>query len=297
MTDPTVPDDVDGAPTTALLESVLAQAAEVVIVEASPDELDRADAARTVVTGEDIAELARLLSVVDGGTGDRCRCPGWPTVLVSAAGGRRLALWTLHHQAALGGLGNCDAALRDGSALTRWLAGRGLTGSRDVQQSLARAAVEREDRRARWVAAAPRGLTAVAAATSRREAGAEERLVDLVARRHPDAVERVLALLAWAGFPPRQPDGTPWHELAPQRLLLAEPTELIFEALASVSPTPAQLDGAAELFTSLEWTRPPRAELPEPLRTVLIDHVTATGTDPMRFRMRHGYGAGRATGA
>ncbi|GAA4258770.1 hypothetical protein GCM10022255_080720 [Dactylosporangium darangshiense] len=52
-----------------------------------------------------------------------------------------------------------------------------------------------------------------------------------------------------------------------------------------------QLDGAAELFTCFGWTRPLRAEVPEPLRSQLIAHVTATGTEPMRFRMRHGYGA------
>jgi len=55
--------------------------------------------------------------------------------------------------------------------------------------------------------------------------------------------------------------------------------------------SPVQLDGAADLFTCLEWTRPLRAEIPEPLRSQLIAHGTATGTGPMRFRMRHGYGA------
>jgi hypothetical protein len=53
-----------------------------------------------------------------------------------------------------------------------------------------------------------------------------------------------------------------------------------------------QLDGATDLFTWLEWTRPLRAEIPEPLRSQLIAHGTATGTESMRFRMRHGCGAG-----
>ena len=72
-------------------------------------------------------------------------------------------------------------------------------------------------------------------------------------------------------------------------MLLREPVESIFEVLAAITPTPAQLDGAAELFTALEWSKRPRP--PEPLRSALIAHVTATGTDPMKFRMRHGYGA------
>jgi hypothetical protein len=91
--------------------------------------------------------------------------------------------------------------------------------------------------------------------------------------------------VAWAGFPPRQASGTPWYELAPERMLLAEPTESIFEALMSAPLTPRQLDGAAELFTSMTWTRTPRADLPGPLRSSVIAHVTATGTDPMKFRL------------
>ena len=62
------------------------------------------------------------------------------------------------------------------------------------------------------------------------------------------------------------------------------------EAERSAPLTSAQLDGAAELFTSIEWTQPLRAGIPQPLRSQLIAHITATGTDPMKFRMRHGYG-------
>ncbi|WP_433342102.1 hypothetical protein [Micromonospora sp. CA-111912] len=282
----------DEAPSTAMVERVLADAAEVLIIEASVDELDRPAAARIVVSDRDIAELTRLLAVVDGGTGDRCLCLGWPTILVSDAAGREIARWTLHHQSGIRGLGSCDADLRDGPGLTGWLADRGLTGSREVQQMLARQAAEGEARRVQWVKAAPSALAEAAEATSRRESGAEERLADLVTRRYPEANERIRTLVAWAGFPPRHTTmgGTPWHELAPQRMLLAEPTESIFIALTSVSLAPIQLDGAAELFTSLQWTGSRRADIPESLRSLLIAHVSATGTDPMKFRMRHGYG-------
>lgn len=229
----------------------------MLIIEASVDELDRPDAARIVVSGKEIAELTRLLAVVDGGTGDHCRCMGWPTILVSDAAGREIARWTLHHQTGIRGLGSCDADLRDGPGLTSWLADRGLTGSRKGQQMLAHQAAEHEARRVQWVKAAPPALAEAAEAASRRETGAEERLADLVARRYPDAIERIRTLVAWAGFPPRHTTtmgGTPWYELAPHRMLLAEPTESIFNALTSASLTPSQLDGAAELFTSLEWT-------------------------------------------
>lgn len=258
--------------------------------------LDRADAARIVVSGKEIAELTRLLAVVDGGTGDRCRCMGWPTILVSDAAGREIARWTLHHQTSVRGLGSCDADLRDGPGLTNWLAERGLTGSRKVQQMLARQAAEEEARRVQWVKATKPALSEAAEAASHRETGAEERLADLVARRYPNAIERIRMLVAWAGFPPRHTTtmgGTPWYELAPQRMLLTEPTESIFDALTSASLTPSQLDGAAELFTSLEWAGSRRVDIPESLRSLLIAHVTATGTDPMKFRMRNGYGAER----
>ncbi|MFC0431463.1 hypothetical protein [Kutzneria buriramensis] len=277
------------APTTARLERILARAAEVVIVEAGPDSLDRPEAARLVVSGAEIADLARVLAVVDGGIGDRCRCLGWPTILVNGADGSRIAQWALHHQQNLGGLGSCDAELRDGPALTEWLAERGLTGSREVARLLAEQEAEREARRARWLAAGPKKLLWAADLTSRREFGAEERLVALVARLYPEPVERIRMLLAWAGFPPRQGDsGRPWHELAPQRMLLAEPVESIFAALAAEPPTAAHLDGAAELFTDLAW----KHEIPEPLRSRLVAHVEASGSKPMKFRMRHGYGAG-----
>src|SRR5687768_5758294 len=135
------------APSTARLQGILANAAEVLIVEAGPDELDRADAARIVVTGDELAGLARVLAVVDGGSGDHCRCVGWPTMIVYGADGHELARWTLHHEQHLRGLGDSDADLRDGPALTEWLAEHGLTRSRDVQLMLARQAAEDEARR------------------------------------------------------------------------------------------------------------------------------------------------------
>jgi len=287
------PGNDDLAPSTAVVERLLAAAAEVVIIEAFPHDIERADAARMVVSGEEIADLAVRLAVVDGGTGDRCRCLGWPTILVIGAAGDEIARWTLHHQTGIRGVGNCDADLRDAPALTTWLADHGLTKSRDVQQMLARQRAEDEERQVRWVKAAPAVLAEAAAAASHRVEGAEEELAGLVSQRFPDTAERIRTLMAWAGFPPRQTDGTPWYELTPQRMLLSEPNESIFNALTSVPLTPEQLDGAAELFTSLEWTHPMRAEIPEPLRTRLISHVTATGTEPMKFRMRHGYGADR----
>ncbi|GIH02171.1 hypothetical protein Rhe02_02380 [Rhizocola hellebori] len=293
MTDSPTAASSAGPPSTAVVQGVLAEAAEVLIIEASGYELDRADAARVVVSGDQLTELATLLAVVDGGTGDRCRCLGSPTLLVMDASGRELARWTLHHQTHLGGVGSCDAQLRDGPALTDWLAGLGLTRSREVQLMLARQAAQGERRREQWVKAAPAALTQAAQAASLWETDAEETLAGLVAQLYPDPRERIHTLLAWAGFPPRHTttDGTPWYELAPQRLLLAEPAEAILAALTSATLTAEQLDGAAELFTSLEWTSSAPADLPQPLRSLLIEHVTTTGTGPMKFRMRHGYGA------
>lgn len=282
------------APSTALLERILAQAAEVEIIEAPPGGTDDDDAARITVSGPEIAELARLLEIVDGGTGDRCRCLGWPTILVHDGRGHEIAQWTLHHQTGIRGLGNCDAELRDAPALTDWLAEHGLTGSREVQHMLARQRGEAEQRRAAWVSAAPPALAEAAESASNREEDGESRLAALVARRYPDPLERIRTLLAWAGFPARHGGGTPWHELAPQRMLLGEPAESIYQALSTMTPTPAQLDGASELFTCLEWTATPRADLPGQIAARLIAHVEATGTEPMKFRMRHGYGAGSA---
>ncbi|MFJ3830124.1 hypothetical protein ACIPWI_19445 [Streptomyces sp. NPDC090046] len=293
----------DGPPTTARLRAVLNRAARVVIVEGQvpSDEDDSTGAPRIDVTGADLADLAELLAIVDGGTGDRCRCNGWPTIMVHDANGELIARWTLHHQTGIRGLGDCDADLRDGPALTEWLAGHGLTGSREAQAELAAEEAVAERRRARWVRSAPDGLTEAAEAVaqppgrdgeawSRDLRDAEDRLAALTRRLHPDGIERIRALLAWAGIPAREPTGgLMWYDRAVELQLLAEPSDLIFAACAAQPPTPAQLDGAAGLFGSLEWTGAHGRQLPEPLKSLLIAHIEAQGTEPMRFRMRHGY--------
>jgi hypothetical protein len=145
-----------------------------------------------------------------------------------------------------GGLGDSDAELRDGAALTEWLVAHGLTGSRDAQLGLAR-----------------EGLT-----------------------------ERIRTLTAWAGVPARQ-HGLYCYESAARGLLLTESTEAILDALMVAPLSSVQLEGAADLFTCLEWTRPLRAEIPEPLRSQLIAHGTATGNradalpNASRLRRRH----------
>ncbi|MGV9451599.1 hypothetical protein [Streptomyces sp. NPDC003635] len=291
----------EGAPTNARLRDVLSRAGHVVIVEAPPDEADFADRARTVVTGDDIADLARLLSIVDGGNGDRCRCGGWPTIRVHDADGRLIACWTLHHQSGLRGLGDCDADLRDGPALTEWLAERGLTRSREVQAELAVQATEAERRRMRWIQAAPAGLTDLAAEVaappdhdhegwSRRLRQSEDRLAALLRRTYPDGIERVRVLLAWAGIASREPGGgQKWYDAVVQRRLLAEDPSLILAVSSERPLSRAQLDGAAELLASLPWTTAHGRQLPEPLRSMLLGHIQADGTDAMRFRARHGY--------
>lgn len=291
----------EGAPTNARLRDVLSGAGHVVIVDAPPDEADFAERARTVVTGDDIADLARLLAIVEGGNGDRCRCSGWPTIRVHAADDRLIACWTLHHQSGLRGMGDCDADLRDGPALTEWLAERGLTGSREVQAELAVQAAEAEQRRTRWIQAAPAGLTDVAAVVaaspdhdyegwSRRLRESEDRLAALLRRNYPNGIERVRALLAWAGIASRESKGGQmWYDAVVQRRLLAEDSALILTASSEQPLSLAQLDGAAELFVSIEWTRSHGRQLPEPLRSRLLGHIQAHGTDAMKYRMSHGY--------
>ncbi|MGW0702361.1 hypothetical protein ACWD0A_24200 [Streptomyces sp. NPDC002867] len=73
------------------------------------------------------------------------------------------------------------------------------------------------------------------------------------------------------------------------RHLLTEDPGLVLAACAVSPLSPVQLDGAAELFSAVEWTRAQGKQLPEPLRSLLIEHIRADGTDAMRFRMHHGY--------
>lgn len=290
----------ENVPTTAQVQDVLNRATHVVIVEGSPDEVDSIGLARLVVTGDKIADLARHLAIVDGGTGDNCRCRGWPTIMVHGAYGET-ACWTLHHQTGLRGIGNCDADLRDGPALTEWLARHGLTGSQRAQERLAEEEAEAEQRRMRWIQAAPAGLADAAAdvsqppgrddeAWSRQLDDAEDRLAALVQQHYPDAIERIRALLAWAGIRSRESSGgSMWYDIAVLRQLHYESSDLVLAALAARPPSPAQLDGASELFGTLEWTKVHDRHLPEPQRSMLIGHIQAEGTDAMRRRLSWGY--------
>jgi hypothetical protein len=291
-------------PTTARLRAVLERAARAVIVEASPDEADSADLPRLTVTGAETAELARRLAIVDGGAGDTCLCDGWPTITVYGTQGDPVARWTLHHQSGLRGIGDYDAELQDGPALTAWLAERGLTGSREAREELDEEEAEAERRRLRWIRAAPEGLAQAAADVARplrrdheawscHLANARERLEALTRQHYPDSVERIRLLLAWAGTSARRTaGGLMWYDLAVRRQLLAEEPRLVFAACAASPLSPVQLDGAADLFAGPEWTRAQGGEVPEPLRSLLIEHIRADGTDAMRFRLSHGsYGA------
>ncbi|MFI7358055.1 hypothetical protein ACIBTP_29555 [Streptomyces avidinii] len=290
----------EDVPTTARVQDVLNRATRVVIVEGSPDEVDSVDLTRLVVTGDEIADLASHLAIVDGGTGDTCRCRGRPTIVVHGPDGET-ACWTLHHQIGLRGIGNCDADLRDGPALTKWLARRGLTGSQKAQERLAEEEAEAEQRRMRWIQAAPAGLADAAAdvsqppgrddeAWSQQLDDAEDRLAALIQQHYPDATGRIRALLAWAGIPSRESSsGSRWYDMAVLRRLHDEPADLVLAALAAHPPSPAQLDGASELFCAPEWTTAHDRHLPEPQRSMLIGHIRADGTDAMRRRLSWGY--------
>ncbi|MEU3558520.1 hypothetical protein [Kitasatospora sp. NPDC006786] len=163
---------------------------------------------------------------------------------------------------------------------------------------------EEDRRRLRWLQAAPAGLHHAAMAVSNppgrdleawsdRLRDAEAQLAMLVHDGYSDGIERIRALLAWAGVPARESTGgLKWYDLAVQQLLLAEDPDLIVAALATGTPSPGQFDGAAQLFSSFEWTTAHGKDLPEPLRSMLIAHIQADGTGPMRFRVRHGYYGG-----
>ncbi|MFJ1754656.1 hypothetical protein [Kitasatospora sp. NPDC088134] len=287
----------------------LGRAARVVVVAAVPSGADDPGADRLELTGDGIVELAGLLAVVDGGTGDSCRCPGWPTVLLYGADGGEFARWTLHHGSALGGAGDCDAELLDGAALDAWLAARGLTGPQRVREELAAEQARGELRRRRWLAAAPPELAAAAAEVARESeddlsAWSEQQrqarigLAGLARWHWPDRDERIRALLAWYGLAAREETGGQrWYDLAIGEQLLAEEPESVLAALTVRPPGPEHLDGAAELFCTLPWTRAQGKGLPEPLRSALLGHVEACGTGPMRTRAAWGYYGGTKAGA
>lgn len=147
-------------PTNAAMRLALSLASEVAVVDVGMSGDPWGGTARFTVTGDEVAGLAQLLAIVDGGTGDRCRCWRGPALLLRGAAGERVAQWTLHlHQdGSIRGVGNCDAELRDGPGILHWLAGHGLSEPLEAERRRAHEAAGHEERRAGWVAAAPAGL-------------------------------------------------------------------------------------------------------------------------------------------
>nr|WBO75881.1 hypothetical protein SBE_006619 [Streptomyces sp. SBE_14.2] len=67
-------------PTNTRLREVLSRAARVVIVEGPAHRVDGPGRTRATATDRQIADLGRLLAVVDGGRDNHCLCDGWPTI-------------------------------------------------------------------------------------------------------------------------------------------------------------------------------------------------------------------------
>ena len=151
--------------------------------------------------------------------------------------------------------------LRDGPALTEWLAERGLPDLGRFRRGWRRRRLAEEDRRRlRSLQAAPAGLRDAAVdvsdppgrdleAWSGRLRDAKARLATLIQHGYPDGIERIRALLAWVGIPARESTGgLKWYDMAVQQQLLAEDHDLILAALTARPPSPGHLDGAAQLF-------------------------------------------------
>ncbi|MFD5434984.1 hypothetical protein ACFWJ4_22885, partial [Kitasatospora sp. NPDC127067] len=121
---------------------------------------------------------------------------------------------------------NITTVSLDLKSSAEWLAERGLTGPRDVQAELAVREAEEDRRRLRWLQAAPAGLHHAAMAVSNppgrdleawsdRLRDAEAQLAMLVHDGYSDGIERIRALLAWAGVPARESTGgLKWYDLA-----------------------------------------------------------------------------------
>ncbi|MFD7734877.1 hypothetical protein ACFV6F_31410 [Kitasatospora phosalacinea] len=277
-------------PTTAWLRAELGRAERVVVTDPDPSGVDGPGAARLELAGEQITELADLLGLVDGSAREICRCPGSPTITLYGADGEPFAKWGLH-QDWIRADGGFDVGLRDGRAFADWLAGRGLPGLRATLLQQEEADRRFEQRRQRWLAAAPERVAAAAVEAAREPGGPEgrgeagDRMTALVREQWPDGAERIRALLAWFAVGAGAETGGLWRcDLVVQGQLLLEQPESVLAALAVRPPERAHLDGAVELFWAAEWAGPRVGALPEPLRSLLFGHIEAHGTEWMRRR-------------
>ena len=275
------------------LSDIVASASRVqcrrpVIVDAGVDDYD--PGSFILYTTEDRDEIAALAAALrtepPSDSMGHCMCVG---TLVFDVEGPRPLVATLHHGESLRwGGADGDLVLLDPDALMDWLSARGMGFVREVYEAIRRSTGEAEARARRWRAALPASMVPF---FDESRIFAEDyddywsRLTAAIEAELPDLIERARVLLDLFGNEAVSWSAIPGYELQAERLLLVFPLAVLLSAIGD-APDERRREGAARLFSSVQFGRDraaDRAELPEPLRLLLLSHLEASPDQDKRL--------------
>jgi hypothetical protein len=244
-------------------------------------------------TTEDRDEIAALAAALrtepPSDSMEHCMCVG---TLVFDFEGPRPLVATLHHGENLRwGGADGDLALLDPGAVMDWLSARGMGFVREEYEADRRSTEEIEARMRRWRAALPASMVPF---FEERWTSAEDedyddywsRLTAAIETELPDPIERARALLDLFGNEADWWSMVTLYEMEAERLLLGFPLAVLLAAIGD-APDERRREGAARLFSSVQFGRDraaDRAELPEPLRRLLLAHVEASPDQDKRLK-------------
>lgn len=233
-----------------------------------------------------IAMLHTCLAIVeDARTFGHCMCLG-DNAIECYRDQELIATIGLHHGHSIRwDVWKHDAQLRDGQALLKWLADRGVSSPLQAYQAQQQRAEEARQATKRWHEAMPTCLHPYWPQM-------QDFQVDLEPLRHgllisyPDHMSCVRALFGWFGSGKGPWSGFPMYEQVAEQLLLGFPTDELVEALREHTITPAQLEGAARYFAGWEFHKhKPNdiQQIPADLKQHLLRHsLTSSNNDKVQ---------------
>ena len=212
-----------------------------------------------------------------------CMCVGSPAIHIYR-GSHVLAVITNHHGASIRcSLWDSDAPLVDPERWLTWFDDRHITEPREEVEWSVRRGDEIRAARSRWLSAVPKGLREICENIEFLNVGGDLRgLREALDLSIPDREAQIHALLAWFGSGLGPWSGFPSYETVAEAMLFEYDTSEIVAAMDVARMPPAELEGAARLFSGWNFSqvRPGDLELvPEQIKAALFAHVKDTNDD------------------
>lgn len=225
---------------------------------------------------KDFEELKFAITLKRSGGPFVCACVDGPEIALLKNNEEIASVWN-HEGTAIGSsVWDGDWENNDPNRWLSWFDARGMKDARAfyVQrqaQSTKAAADER-----RWRRAMPASIRALWPDTLKHYQPPTESpdlgvLNAALGKQYSDTDERIRALMAWFGSGAGPWSGFPGYEEIAEKLLRQYPTAELVKAVENRDLSEQELEGAARIFGG--WTPDPnRAVIPEPLKSVLLEH-------------------------